>query len=144
MSILPAQVAGSFRLVQQSSIIAIYLISCALYSISTIAWFIAMLRKSSMYYWYIFGLAATIFWTLLGITPVELFLVFLPLSVSIGICVQTICGGPLVNPPCKVGVKCQNGSGKLALIPVRPIQNRHSCKTTLEQYHKDLERNLKG
>lgn len=141
MKMIPAQVVRSSRLVQQSSIIAVYLLSCALYSISTIAWFVLRLQKSSMYCWYIFGLAAAIFWTLLGVTPAELFLVFLPLSVSIAVCLQTICVGPIVNPP--AGKICVEGNciGRLTSIAKGPIQAQYFRKPTLEHSNEDLERN---
>jgi len=87
---LPEQIIRLSRIILQSSIMAIFLFSCVLYTTATITWFAIRFQEPSVNYWYIFGLLTTIFWALLGVTPAELFLVFLPLSISIGICVQTV------------------------------------------------------
>ena len=98
-----------------------------------------------MGYWYFYIPLATVFWSLQGLTAAELFLAFLPLSVSIGICLYTICGGPITDPQtCKRYGKGQDRYERLASIAVLPI--RHACfrKPTLDVSHEDLERNVKG
>jgi hypothetical protein len=142
---LPEQIYRSSRIIQQSSIMAICLFSCALYTTVTIAWFAIRLQKSSVNYWYILGLVTTIFWALLGVTPAELFLVFLPLSVSIGICIQTVWDRRFKNPSaCRICVRGKGRHGKRFILPVRPTQHQYSYKPTLEPSHVDLEMNLKG
>jgi hypothetical protein len=144
-SVIPPQAGTSSRYIHRSSIFTAYLLSCALYSASTIAWFVLRLKKASINYWYFFGLIATIFWALLGVTPTELFLAFLPLSVSIGICIHTISGESVANlMGCKDSAK---GLGRHivgpALVPVRSLEYR-PWKQTMGQDQQDLEQNLKG
>jgi len=99
ISVIPEQIIRSCRLAERSFIIALYLLFSAIYSTSTIAWFATRLQKISLYRWYIYTLAIIIFWALLGVTHAELFLFFLPLSISIGICLYSICSRLFVIPP---------------------------------------------
>jgi len=142
MSVLPGQLVKSCRLTERSFIIALYLLSSASYSTSTMAWFATQLQKISLCYWYIYGLVIILFCALLGVTPAEIFLVFLPLSVSVGICLYTICGGPIVNlPSFKRCAEGQNQCERVISIdrPRTPVSESRPWK-----FDKDLEMNIIG
>jgi hypothetical protein len=139
------QVVRASHLVLSSLIPVSYLLASAIWSISTLGWIATRLRSPCLGQWYIYILLATTFWAFQGVTAAELFLAFLPLSVSIGVCLYTICGGPIVNPPtCKRCARGQDGYERPTSIAVPPIQDPYSRKSALEVSRQDLEIIVKG
>jgi hypothetical protein len=98
MRAIPAQVVKASHLVPQGLLLAAFIIASATFSLSTIAWFSTKVQKTSMHYWCIFGILITIFWALLGVTPSELFLAFLPVSISTNVCFYTFWARASGNP----------------------------------------------
>lgn len=138
------QVAKTSHLVPFDFILVSYLLTSAIWSISTVGWKITRLQSPWVGYGYLYILLGTAFWSLQGLTPAELFLAFLPLSVSIGICLYTICSGPVIDPPtCK---RCATGQDRhewLTSTALLPIRHPYFGKPPLDVSHKDLEMNVK-
>lgn len=145
MRAVPAQVVKASYLVPSGLILVSYFLMTGIWAVSSLGWIATHLRSPHLGYLYFYILLATTFWSLQGLNAGELFLAFLPLSVCIGICLYSICGGPIIDHPAyKRCVNGQNRYERLTSIAIPPIQGPYPRKPALDASHNDLERNVKG